>query len=134
MFISSKWLIHNFQLPVLNLYQFSVQNHVIIDQYKVAFDTILIILKPLYLLILLSDRFLQCTRTIKTLLHSKRVKEVVSLVLEILRITVYDVLSWLAQGMKPEEIVDDFPELNLTDISACLFFAAERERLMTIVA
>ena len=51
-----------------------------------------------------------------------------------LRITVYDILSWLAQGMKPEEIVDDFPELNLTDISACLFFAAERERLMTIVA
>ena len=48
--------------------------------------------------------------------------------------TVYDVLSWLAQGMKPEEIVDDFPELNLTDISACLFFAAERERVMTIVA
>ena len=51
-----------------------------------------------------------------------------------LRITVYDILSWLAQGMKPEEIFDDFPELNLTDISTCLFFAAERERLMTIVA
>ena len=45
-----------------------------------------------------------------------------------LRITVYDVLSWLAQGMKPEEIVDDFPELNNDDITACLLFAADRER------
>ncbi len=39
-----------------------------------------------------------------------------------LRITFYDVLSWLAQRMKPEKIIDDYPELNLTDISACFFF------------
>jgi uncharacterized protein (DUF433 family) len=45
-----------------------------------------------------------------------------------LRITVYDVLDQLAQGSKPEEIVEDFPELELDDIQACLAFAADRER------
>jgi uncharacterized protein (DUF433 family) len=45
-----------------------------------------------------------------------------------LRITVYDVLEWLANGMSREEIVDDFPELNNDDITACLLFAADRER------
>ena len=45
-----------------------------------------------------------------------------------LRITVYDVLSWLADGMSPNDIIDDFPELNSVDISACLSFAANRER------
>lgn len=45
-----------------------------------------------------------------------------------LRITVYDVLDQLAQGIKPEEIVEDFPELKLDDIQACLAFAADRER------
>lgn len=45
-----------------------------------------------------------------------------------LRITVYDVLSWLAEGMTREEIVDDFPELSNDDITACLLFAADRER------
>lgn len=44
-----------------------------------------------------------------------------------LRITVYDVLSWLAEGMTREEIVDDFPELNNDDITACLLFAADRK-------
>lgn len=44
-----------------------------------------------------------------------------------LRITVYDVLSWLADGMTQAEIIEDFPELNTTDISACLSFAADRE-------
>jgi uncharacterized protein (DUF433 family) len=44
-----------------------------------------------------------------------------------LRITVYDVLSWLADGMTQAEIIEDFPELNATDISACLRFAADRE-------
>lgn len=44
-----------------------------------------------------------------------------------LRITVYDVLSWLADGMTQAEIIEDFPELNETDISACLSFAADRE-------
>jgi uncharacterized protein (DUF433 family) len=44
-----------------------------------------------------------------------------------LRITVYDVLLWLADGMTQEEIIEDFPELNATDISACLSYAADRE-------
>ena len=37
-----------------------------------------------------------------------------------LRITVYDVLGWLANGMTPAEIIEDFPELTHTDIMACL--------------
>ncbi len=45
-----------------------------------------------------------------------------------LRITVYDVLDQLAAGMTPQEIVDDFPELELGDVQACLAFAADRER------
>jgi len=44
-----------------------------------------------------------------------------------LRITVYDVLSWLADGMTSSEIIEDFPELKVEDISACLSFAADRE-------
>ncbi len=44
------------------------------------------------------------------------------------RITVYDVLGWLAAGMTNEEILADFPELNLEDIQACLAYAADRER------
>ena len=44
-----------------------------------------------------------------------------------LRITVYDVLSWLAEGMTFDEIVEDFPELTSEDIRACLHFAADRE-------
>ena len=45
-----------------------------------------------------------------------------------LRITVYDVLEYLAAGMTPEEIVADFPDLTDGDIRACLAFAADRER------
>ena len=45
-----------------------------------------------------------------------------------LRMTVYDVLDYLASGMTPEQIVDDFPELEIDDIRACLAFAADRER------
>ena len=45
-----------------------------------------------------------------------------------LRITVYDVLDQLSAGMSPEEIIEDFPELELDDIRACLSFAADRER------
>lgn len=45
-----------------------------------------------------------------------------------LRITVADVLGWLAAGMSPAEIVDDFPELTEADIRAALAFAADRER------
>jgi len=43
------------------------------------------------------------------------------------RISVYDVLSWLAAGMTFNEIVEDFPELTESDIRACLAFAADRE-------
>ncbi|MBD2482430.1 DUF433 domain-containing protein [Planktothrix sp. FACHB-1365] len=50
-----------------------------------------------------------------------------------MRITVYDVLSYLASGMTYEEILDDFPYLTQEDILACLSYAADRERqtLMT---
>lgn len=44
-----------------------------------------------------------------------------------MRITVYDVLGWLGSGMTVAEILDDFPELNETDIRAVLLFAADRE-------
>ncbi|MFP4557257.1 MAG: DUF433 domain-containing protein [Bacteroidales bacterium] len=43
------------------------------------------------------------------------------------RITVFDVLSWLASGMTPSEIIADFPELTLEDIKATLAYAADRE-------
>lgn len=43
------------------------------------------------------------------------------------RITVYDVLGWLAAGMSNQEIMEDFPELTLMDIQACLAYAADRE-------
>ena len=45
-----------------------------------------------------------------------------------MRITVYDVLEYLASGMTEREIIDDFPELTRDDIHACLQFAADRER------
>jgi uncharacterized protein (DUF433 family) len=45
-----------------------------------------------------------------------------------MRITVYDVLEYLASGMTVEEILRDFPYLTKEDILACLSFAAERER------
>ena len=48
-----------------------------------------------------------------------------------LRITVYDVLEYLASGMKEEEILSDFPDLTADDIRACLAFAADRERKLT---
>ncbi|HZK88780.1 MAG TPA: DUF433 domain-containing protein [Stellaceae bacterium] len=44
------------------------------------------------------------------------------------RITVGDVLAYLASGMREEEILADFPQLTSDDIRACLAFAAERER------
>ncbi|MEK6324952.1 MAG: DUF433 domain-containing protein [Acidobacteriota bacterium] len=44
------------------------------------------------------------------------------------RMTVTDVLEYLASGMSPEEIVAEFPDLTLDDIRACLAFAADRER------
>jgi uncharacterized protein (DUF433 family) len=44
-----------------------------------------------------------------------------------LRMTVYDVLEMLAEGMTSAEIIEDFPELQAEDITACLSFAANRE-------
>jgi uncharacterized protein (DUF433 family) len=52
-----------------------------------------------------------------------------------LRITVYDVLDYLAGGMSEGEILADFPDLTAEDVKACLAFAADRERrLVTIPA
>jgi uncharacterized protein (DUF433 family) len=45
-----------------------------------------------------------------------------------MRITVYDVLDYLASGMSEAEILHDFPDLTREDIRACLAFAADRER------
>ena len=45
-----------------------------------------------------------------------------------MRITVYDVLEYLASGMSEGEILEDFPDLTKDDIRACLHFAADRER------
>jgi uncharacterized protein (DUF433 family) len=49
-----------------------------------------------------------------------------------MRITVYDVLSYLASGMSEAEILDDYPELTHEDIMACLAFAADRQRRTTV--
>ena len=43
------------------------------------------------------------------------------------RISVGDVLGWLAVGMTNDEIIYDFPELTIKDIKACLIYASERE-------
>jgi uncharacterized protein (DUF433 family) len=52
-----------------------------------------------------------------------------------MRITVSDILEYLASGMSVEEVLDDFPELTEGDIRACLAFAADREkRLVAAVA
>jgi uncharacterized protein (DUF433 family) len=50
-----------------------------------------------------------------------------------MRITVYDILEYLASGMTQLEILEDFPYLTKEDILACLSFAANRERLMVAV-
>ena len=51
-----------------------------------------------------------------------------------MRITVQDVLEYLAGGMSEEEIISDFPELTHEDIRACLTFAANRERQLTVAS
>ena len=51
-----------------------------------------------------------------------------------LRITVYDVLNMLADGMTIDEIIEDFPKLNDKDILACLSFAADREQKRTLLS
>ena len=50
------------------------------------------------------------------------------------RISVYDVLNWLANGMAKSEILEDFPELNEEQINACLAFAADREHRLRIAS
>ena len=51
-----------------------------------------------------------------------------------LRITVYDVLSYLASGMTQEQILADFPDLTKEDILACLAYAADRESHTKVIA
>lgn len=50
------------------------------------------------------------------------------------RITVYDVLGWLAADMTNAQIIEDFPELNALQIRACLAYAAQKERKARIAA
>jgi uncharacterized protein (DUF433 family) len=50
-----------------------------------------------------------------------------------MRITVYDVLDYLASGMSEDEILHDFPDLTHADIRACLAFAADRERRLASI-
>lgn len=45
-----------------------------------------------------------------------------------MRITVYDILEYLASGMSESQILNDFPELKSDHIKACLMFAADREK------
>lgn len=48
------------------------------------------------------------------------------------RITVYDVLGWLAAGQSHEEIIEDFPQLEEEHILACLAYAANKERKLKV--
>jgi uncharacterized protein (DUF433 family) len=50
-----------------------------------------------------------------------------------LRITVYDILDYLASGMSEPQILEDFPDLMSEDIRACLAFAADREHKLVTV-
>jgi uncharacterized protein (DUF433 family) len=51
-----------------------------------------------------------------------------------MRITVYDVLQWLASGMSKEDILNDYPELTMEDIHACLSYAADKEHKLKITS
>ena len=51
-----------------------------------------------------------------------------------LRITVFDILNMLADGMAFEEIIDDFPKLTKEDILACLAYAADREHKVSVLS
>ena len=51
-----------------------------------------------------------------------------------MRITVYEVLEYLASGMSTQEVLRDFPDLAAADIQACLAYAADRERLQITLA
>jgi uncharacterized protein (DUF433 family) len=50
-----------------------------------------------------------------------------------LRMTVRDVLEYLAGGMSVDEILTDFPDLTAEDVRACLAFAADRERRLRVI-
>lgn len=50
------------------------------------------------------------------------------------RITVFDILNWLANGMTINEIIHDFPELDEYQIKACLAYAADREHKIQIAS
>jgi uncharacterized protein (DUF433 family) len=50
------------------------------------------------------------------------------------RITVFDVLNWLANGMTINEIIEDYPELEEDQIKACLAYAADREHKIQIAS
>jgi len=50
------------------------------------------------------------------------------------RITVVDVLGWLANDMSIEDVIEDFPELVKADIQACLAYAADRESRIRVIA
>jgi uncharacterized protein (DUF433 family) len=50
-----------------------------------------------------------------------------------MRMTVYDVLDYLASDMTEEEILHDFPDLTREDLRACLAFAADRERRLASI-
>lgn len=49
------------------------------------------------------------------------------------RISVYDVLSWMAEGMSINDIIEDFPELNEMQIKACLAYAADKEHKLKVL-
>jgi uncharacterized protein (DUF433 family) len=51
-----------------------------------------------------------------------------------MRITVYDVLGWLASGLSITEITEDYPELTEDDVKACLAYAADREHKLRIAS
>ena len=50
------------------------------------------------------------------------------------RITVYDVLGWLASGMSFEVILSDYPELTDTQVRACLAYAADKEHRLKVAS
>lgn len=50
------------------------------------------------------------------------------------RITVYDVLGWLASGMTVEEVLQDYPELTDAKVRACLAYAADKEHKLRVAS
>jgi len=50
------------------------------------------------------------------------------------RISVFDILGWLASGMSNADIVEDFPELSIENINAALLFAADREHRLRLAS